>query len=184
MTVPQVSTQRTYLTEFMDRCVAAELELLPVITGAPLDSYPFFLKNQSSGPYCIHRLGTMTTEDVANDLQFCPYQIIGRFVCGNVEQGTDGQFERWAYVFEPYIRKLYTENHYLISGTPGDTPDYSDAMVEMSPNGVTYLQTTGVRYFDNKGRKNMPPQIGFEFTVQADFMLEVIRKYAYLPPTE
>lgn len=181
MPVPAISTQRTYLTEFMDRCVKAEIEFLSAVTGGQFDSYPFFLKNQGSGPYCIHRLGQAIPEDIADDLQFIPYEIVGRFVCGNVEAGTDGQFETWAYVFEPYIRQLYTENVYLISGEPGNTPDYSDAMLEMSPKGVTYTRTTGTQYFDNKGRKNVPPQIGFQFTVQADFMLQVVRKYAYSP---
>lgn len=166
-----------YLDEIMSRIVATEKEQLSgVVRFNPndkpikLDAMPFFIWQQEAFPYITHRLGEELPRDQGNDLQERPYTIVARFVAAHVGAGIKGENERMIYRFEPLIVSLFTNNPYLLSEA------YPEAMPQLDPDGVTFRRSTGTRAFDNRGI-SLPSQIGFEFTIDPKFMLDIRRRW-------
>lgn len=161
----------SYLNTLMKMAVAAELEaLLPM---GKIDSKPFFFWWQDDFPYITHRLTEDTLVDQSEDQQLRRYVISGRFVSWHVGAGLSGESEELIYAYIPPIETLYTTNHYLLSAV------YPNELPEMSPEPLSFKRDTGQRAFDNRGLgiENFPQQLGFEWSLQVDMILDIERRY-------
>lgn len=165
-----------YLDEFVNRCVTAEIEFLTQIASAEglpgIDSKPFFAWQQATFPYITHRLSDGTPLDQGDSTQSRTYTVIARFVADHVSANVEGYNERLVYVFLPHIETLYSQNLHLVSSA------YPAAMKETSPMPITFKRDTGTRFFDNRGTGlNLPGQIGFEYSITAEFSFDLRRRY-------
>lgn len=166
-------TPPTYVNELMERCCAAELEMLANFTPVLVASVPFFVFWASEFPYITHRLGEDTVPEMDDDTSFDRITVIGRFVCGHLGSGWQGERERDIYLYAPAIKAVYLQNTDLVSAA------YPEALEELDPDPNSYVRGSGTKIFDNSGisssKGTMPRQVGFEFSITFGGALPLVR---------
>jgi len=153
----------SYLHDALDRIAAMQKEALNTITAGKVDAVPYWPYQQESFPYFTNRLGSVTYEQVGQDLTQAPYVVLMRLVIAHLTEGYKGEPQDRVYDYIPEIETYFWRQHNLTTtgGSYTARPPYlSQAIFIASHTGLVVFQNAGT--FAN--------QVGVEFTLETPFI--------------